>query len=92
MKKAWVLSYPLSAQADLSLRWAHTHFVCFDMLWLISIVSFIMVFVAVFIGILRHNYLTSFEQVGAKMENPQEKQPAHPQADFGMSELGSNSQ
>ena len=42
MKKAWVLSYPLSAvprlwsdwadaQADLSLRWAHTHFVCFVM-------------------------------------------------------------
>ena len=40
MKKAWVLSYPLSAQrrlwsdwtdaqADLSLRWAHTHFVGF---------------------------------------------------------------
>ena len=39
MKKAWVLSYPLSAQrrlwsdwadaqADLILRWAHTHFVC----------------------------------------------------------------
>ena len=39
MKKAWILSYPLStqrrlwsnwadAQADLSLRWAHTHFVC----------------------------------------------------------------
>ena len=38
MKKAWVLSYPLSAQrrlwsdwadtqADLSLRWAHSHFV-----------------------------------------------------------------
>ena len=38
MKKAWVLSYPLrgqqrlwsdwvDAQADLSLRWAHTHFV-----------------------------------------------------------------
>ena len=37
MKKAWVLSYPLSAQrilwsdwdaqADLSLRWAHNHFV-----------------------------------------------------------------
>ena len=51
-----------------------------------------MFFVAVFIGILRHNYLTSFEQVGAKMENPQEKQSAHPQADFGMSELGSNSQ
>ena len=42
MKKAWVLSYPLSAQrrlwsdwadaqADLSLRWAHTHFVGFVM-------------------------------------------------------------
>ena len=40
MKKAWVLSYPLStqwrlwsdwadAQADLSFRWAHTHFVGF---------------------------------------------------------------
>ena len=40
MKKAWVLSYPLSAQrrlwsdwadaqADLSLRWAHTHFFFF---------------------------------------------------------------
>ena len=45
MKKAWVLSYPLSAQrrlwsdwadvqADLSLRWVHTHFVGFVMLWL----------------------------------------------------------
>ena len=43
MKKAWVLSYPMSAQwrlwsdwaaakADLSLRWAHSHFVGFDML------------------------------------------------------------
>ena len=42
MKKAWVLSYKLSAQrrlwsdwavaqADLSLRWAQTHFVSFDM-------------------------------------------------------------
>ena len=40
MKKAWALNYPLSAQrrlwsdcanaqADLSLRWAHTHFVGF---------------------------------------------------------------
>ena len=46
MKKAWVLSYPLSAQrrlwsdwadaqADLSLRWAHSHFVGFVMSWLI---------------------------------------------------------
>ena len=42
MKEAWVLSYPLSAQrrllsgwadaqADLSLRWAHIHFVGFVM-------------------------------------------------------------
>ena len=42
MKKAWVLSYPLGAQrrlwsdwadaqADLSLRWAHSHFVGFVM-------------------------------------------------------------
>ena len=46
MKKAWVLSYPLSsqrrlwsdwadAQADLSLRWAHSHFVGFVMSQLI---------------------------------------------------------
>ena len=45
-KKAWVLSYPLSAQwrlwsdwadakADLSLCWVHTHFVGFVILWLI---------------------------------------------------------
>ena len=42
MKKAGILTYPLSAQrrlwsdwgdaqADLSLRWAHSHFVCFVM-------------------------------------------------------------
>ena len=47
MKKSWVLSYPLSAQrrlwsdwadaqADPSLRWAHTHFVGFVMSWLTS--------------------------------------------------------
>ena len=47
MKKAWVLSYPLSAQwrlwsdwadaqADLSLRWVHSHFVGFVMSWLTS--------------------------------------------------------
>ena len=46
IKKAGVLSYPLSAQgrhwsdwvdaqADLNLRWAHTHFVGFVMSWLI---------------------------------------------------------
>ena len=46
MKKPWVLSYPFSAQrrlwsgwadaqADLSLRWAQSHFVCFVMLRLI---------------------------------------------------------
>ena len=45
-KKAWVLSYPLSAQrrlwsdwadaqADLSLRWVHSHFVGFVTRWLI---------------------------------------------------------
>ena len=45
MKKAWVLSYPLSAQrrpwsdwvdaqADLSLCWVHSHFVGFVMRWL----------------------------------------------------------
>ena len=49
MKKAWVLSYPLSAQrrlwsdwanaqADLSLRWAHSHFVGFVMRRLISVI------------------------------------------------------
>ena len=48
MKKAWVLSYSLSAQrrlwsdwadaqADLSLRWAHTHFVGFVMSWLMCL-------------------------------------------------------
>ena len=41
MKKAWAFSYPMSAlwadaQADLSLPWAHTHFVGFVMKWLIS--------------------------------------------------------
>ena len=46
MKKAWVLSYPLSAQwrlwsdwadvqADLCLRWAHIHFLGFEMKWLL---------------------------------------------------------
>ena len=46
MKKPWILSYPLSTQwrlwsdwadakAALSLRWAHTHFVGFVMLWLV---------------------------------------------------------
>ena len=50
MKKAWVLSYPLSAlrrlwsdwadaQADLSLHWAHTHFVGFVMSRLILLQS-----------------------------------------------------
>ena len=45
MKKAWVLSYPVSAQrrlwsdwadaqADPSLQWAHTHLVGFAMSWL----------------------------------------------------------
>ena len=34
LNKAWVLSYPLSAQADLSVRWVHSHFVGFVMSWL----------------------------------------------------------
>ena len=52
LKKTWVLSYPLSAQrrlwsdwadaqADLSLRWAHTHFVGFAMSRVISIKTLI---------------------------------------------------
>ena len=52
MLKTWVLSYPLSAQrrlwsdwadaqADLSLRWAHSHFVGFVMRWLVCIQNFI---------------------------------------------------
>ena len=51
MKKAWVLSYPLSAQQrlwsdwadaqiDLSLRWAHSHFVGFVMRRLIWLKQF----------------------------------------------------
>ena len=47
MKKAWVLNYPLSAQwrlwsdwvdaqADLHLRWVHSHFVGFVIRWLKS--------------------------------------------------------
>ena len=55
MKKAWVLIYPLSAQrrlwsdwadaqADLSLRWAHTHFVGIVMSWLICIKNFYAVY------------------------------------------------
>ena len=49
LKKPWVLSYPLSAQrrpwsdwadaqADLSLCWAHTHFIGFVMSWLIFVI------------------------------------------------------
>ena len=51
MKKPWVLSYPLSAQwrlwsdwvdaqADLSFRWAHSHFVGFVMRRLTCIILF----------------------------------------------------
>ena len=50
MKKPWVLSYPLSAQrrlwsdwvdaqADQSLRWAHTYFVGFVMSWFMCFIS-----------------------------------------------------
>ena len=58
MKKHWVLSYPLSAlrrlwsdwadaQADLSLRWAHSHFIGFVMrrfiLWTLVFLLFFLV-------------------------------------------------
>ena len=63
MKKAWVLSYPLSAQrrlwsdwadaqADLSLRWAHSHFVGFVMKrlkWLCEVRLVCLVFVSIFL-------------------------------------------
>ena len=60
MKKPWALSYPLNAQrrlwsdwadaqADLSLRWAHSHFVGFVMSWLKwDIDSFSMDFIHLF--------------------------------------------
>ena len=35
MKKAWVLSYPMSAQQRLWSDWADSHFVGFVMRWLI---------------------------------------------------------
>ena len=34
MRQRWLWSDWADAQADLSLRWAHTHFVCFVMSWL----------------------------------------------------------
>ena len=55
-------------QADLSLRWAHTHFVGFVMSWLISICLLYHVFCCCFYWdfTARRNYLTSFGQVGRK--------------------------
>ena len=66
MKKRWVHSYPQSAQerlrsdwvdaqADLSLRWAHTHFVGFVMSWLKSVV--ITVSCVLFFSILFSDYV-----------------------------------
>ena len=57
MKKYWVLSYPLSAQrrlwsdwadaqADLSLRWAHTHFVGFVMSRLVLLIKLMTILVS----------------------------------------------
>ena len=57
MKKAWVFSYPLSAQrrlwsdwadaqADLSLRWAHSHFVGFVMRQLLFVLLVVMLFLS----------------------------------------------
>ena len=66
MKKAWVLSYTLNAQRRLWSDWAH--FVGFVMSWLISICLLYHVFCCCFYWdfTARHNYLTSFEQVGRK--------------------------
>ena len=66
MKKPWVLSYPLSAQqrlqsdladaqADLNLRWAHTRFVGFVMLWLICTGSVQTAIIIVFIKATTYN-------------------------------------
>ena len=56
-------------------------------------VSFIMFLLLFLLGFYGPSQLFNFFWAGgAKMEDPQEKQPAHPHADFGMSELGSNSQ
>ena len=63
MKKPWVLSNPMSAQrrlwsdwadaqADLSLRWAHTHFVGFVMSWLNYEVALIISYLVLFVLIL----------------------------------------
>ena len=92
MKTAWVLSYPLSAQqrlrsewvdaqADLSLRWAHSHFVGFVMRWLLF--QFCCVFASEFAGLLlglrcllfssirhqvaHHNWATSGENVSSEI-------------------------
>ena len=39
LKKAWVLSYPLSTQQRLWSDWVHSHFVGFVMLWLICLLQ-----------------------------------------------------
>ena len=52
MKKVCVLSYPLSAQRRLSLRWVHSHFVGFVMRRLISVsmlkILTIIIFILIF--------------------------------------------
>ena len=69
MEKAWVLSYPLSAQrrlwsdlaqADLSLRWVHTYFVGFVMSWIIYII-YVLVDIYVPIDIYFKEYGLIFE-------------------------------
>ena len=78
MKKAWVLNYPLSAhrrlwsdwvdaQADLSLRWAHTHFIGFVMMRLIYIT---------------HVELSQSSR-WVEVKVLQGKPPRHPQAECG---------
>ena len=80
MKKAWVLSYPLSAQqrlwsdwadaeADLSLRWAHTHFVGFVMRWLNDLHHWLTIFnsrphsIALFFSFKQHCILHQCKRV-----------------------------
>ena len=73
MKKPWGLSYSFSAQrrlwsdwadtqADLSLRWAHTHSVGFDMSWLM-LCCFVLFVVSVFFSFLFCAKLIAFQSL-----------------------------
>ena len=71
MKKPWVLNYPLGAQrrlcsdwadaqADLSVRWAHIHFVGFDMSRL-NYYSNFRIITVIFSGVRMFSNFTVFE-------------------------------